>query len=132
MGKRGFYFEFKRVTGFSLRMLLLPLFLLILSLNLLEGRRYLTHSLLNLAVTKDTSWLIQPESKFDPYADNGGTVIGIAGRDFCIIASDTRLSHSYVIKSRNISRIFTVINSIISTPIDSHRILDQRSLRYYS
>ena len=41
---------------------------------------------------------------FDPYVDNGGTVVGLAGKDYCIIASDTRLSEQYTIRSRSVSR----------------------------
>ena len=47
-------------------------------------------------------------NKFDPYIDNGGTIVGLAGKDYVIIASDTRLSNQYMIQSRNISRIFKV------------------------
>nr|CAH8833012.1 unnamed protein product [Trichobilharzia regenti] len=44
---------------------------------------------------------------FDPYASNGGTVMGIAGKDFALIASDTRLSDGgFVILSRNSPRLF--------------------------
>ena len=32
------------------------------------------------------------ERRFSPYADNGGSVVAIAGDDFVVIASDTRLS----------------------------------------
>ena len=32
------------------------------------------------------------ERRFSPYSDNGGSVVGIAGEDFVVIASDTRLS----------------------------------------
>ncbi len=46
--------------------------------------------------------------KFDPYADNGGTIVAIAGSDYCLVAADTRLSDSYTIKSRDQSRIFEV------------------------
>ena len=45
---------------------------------------------------------------FDPYVDHGGTVVGLAGRDFCVLASDTRLSQGYMIHSRNHSRILEV------------------------
>jgi 20S proteasome subunit beta 6 len=51
--------------------------------------------------------------KFDPYVDNGGTLVGIAGKGYCILASDTRLSDSYVIKSRNISRIYEVSDGLL-------------------
>lgn len=43
--------------------------------------------------------------KFDPYADNGGTVIGISGYDFVLVASDTRLSEDTFIRSRDICRL---------------------------
>jgi 20S proteasome alpha/beta subunit len=51
--------------------------------------------------------------KFDPYVDNGGTLVGLAGKGYCILASDTRLSDSYVIKSRNISRIYEVSDGLL-------------------
>eukprot|EP00041_Stephanoeca_diplocostata_P020955 m.479606 g.479606 ORF g.479606 m.479606 type:complete len:215 (+) comp21703_c0_seq2:185-829(+) len=37
---------------------------------------------------------------FSPYASNGGTVLGVSGEDFAIIASDTRLSEGYSIHTR--------------------------------
>ena len=42
---------------------------------------------------------------FEPYANNGGTVVAVAGRDYCIIAADSRLSDGYTILSRNVSRV---------------------------
>lgn len=52
---------------------------------------------------------IQPiEHRFDPYADNGGTILGIAGEDFALLAGDTRQSSGYSINSRyspNVERI---------------------------
>jgi hypothetical protein len=32
------------------------------------------------------------ERRFSPYSDNGGSLVAIAGEDYAIIASDTRLS----------------------------------------
>jgi 20S proteasome alpha/beta subunit len=46
--------------------------------------------------------------RFEAYADNGGTVVGLSGSDFCILAADTRLSEQHMIRSRNISRVFQV------------------------
>jgi len=37
---------------------------------------------------------------FNPYEMNGGSIISVAGEDFAIIASDTRLSEGYSILSR--------------------------------
>lgn len=42
---------------------------------------------------------------FEPYADNGGTVVAVAGRDYCIIAADSRLSDGYAILTRNVTRV---------------------------
>jgi 20S proteasome subunit beta 6 len=38
---------------------------------------------------------------FSPYEDNGGTTIGISGKDFAIVGSDSRLSRGYSILSRD-------------------------------
>jgi hypothetical protein len=47
--------------------------------------------------------------EFEPYIDNGGTIIAFRGDGFCILAGDTRLSERYMIHSRNISRNFQVL-----------------------
>lgn len=40
------------------------------------------------------------QHRFSPYTDNGGTVLAIAGKDYCIIAGDTRQSEGYSINAR--------------------------------
>ncbi len=39
------------------------------------------------------------ERRFSPYSDNGGSLVAIAGEDYAIIASDTRLSGRSVYSS---------------------------------
>lgn len=50
----------------------------------------------------DTSVAVETprEQRFSPYEMNGGTVVGIAGDDYCVIATDTRLTQGYSILSR--------------------------------
>lgn len=50
------------------------------------------------------------EAKFEPYQNNGGLLTAVAGRDYVLLASDTRLSDGYEIKSRSFlsSRIWNV------------------------
>lgn len=52
--------------------------------------------------------------RFDPYIDNGGTCIAIAGADFVLIGSDTRASDgSYGIISRNMPKTYRISPRII-------------------
>ena len=52
---------------------------------------------------------IEPKSckkgGFNPYVDNGGTVVAIGGKDFCLLGGDTRTSEGYDILSRKTSKI---------------------------
>ncbi|XP_034947288.1 proteasome subunit beta type-1 [Chelonus insularis] len=50
---------------------------------------------------------------FSPYADNGGSVVAIAGEDFSIIASETRLSSGYSIYTRNQEKLFTLSDKTV-------------------
>lgn len=52
---------------------------------------------------------------FNPYTLNGGTVLGIAGNDFAILAGDTRQVEGYLINSRCNTRIFDVGDNILMT-----------------
>lgn len=44
------------------------------------------------------------QAHFSPYAFNGGTILAIAGEDFAVVASDTRLSEGFSIHSRDVPK----------------------------
>ena len=49
----------------------------------------------------------QPQQRsFNPYTDNGGTILAIAGADFTVIAGDTRQSEGYSIQTRYAPKVF--------------------------
>jgi hypothetical protein len=51
--------------------------------------------------------LAQPmQRQFNPYTDNGGTILAIAGADFSVIAGDTRQSEGYNIQTRYAPKVF--------------------------
>lgn len=53
---------------------------------------------------------------FNPYSENGGTILAIAGEDFSVIAGDTRQSEGYSIQTRYAPKVFRlyVLLSVIS------------------
>ena len=46
--------------------------------------------------------------RFCSYDDNGGTVVAVAGDDYCVVAASTRMSTGYSILTRNKSKILTL------------------------
>jgi len=62
------------------------------------------------------------QRQFNPYSDNGGTILAIAGADFSVIAGDTRQSEGYNIQTRYAPKVFRlyVHASAFSFPSLSH------------
>ncbi|MCJ1281961.1 Proteasome subunit beta type-6 [Xylographa opegraphella] len=58
------------------------------------------------AATSSTSG--NREHSFYPYADNGGSTLGITGSDFAILAGDTRSTSGYSINSRYTPKLFKI------------------------
>ncbi|KAI3405522.2 PRE7 [Candida oxycetoniae] len=58
---------------------------------------------------------LDAEHRFNPYSDNGGTVLGIAGEDFAVLAGDTRQVEGYSIQSRYEPRVHNVGDNILMT-----------------
>ncbi|XP_044752159.1 proteasome subunit beta type-1 [Coccinella septempunctata] len=53
------------------------------------------------------------QRQFSPYADNGGSIIAIAGDDFVVIGADTRLSAGYSIYTRDQNKLFKLSNTTV-------------------
>lgn len=51
--------------------------------------------------------------QFNPYTDNGGSTLAIAGEDFCVVASDTRQSEGYSINSRYSPKAYKLTESTV-------------------
>jgi len=54
------------------------------------------------------------QRRFSPYSDNGGSIVAIAGEDYALIASDTRLSgNGYSIFSREQPKLFKLSDKTV-------------------
>ncbi|KAJ1331393.1 20S proteasome subunit beta 6 [Microdochium nivale] len=62
------------------------------------------------------------EHRFNPYTDNGGSTLAIAGADFAIMAGDTRLTSGYSINTRYAPKVFK-IGGTTSSQENAHIIL---------
>jgi len=53
------------------------------------------------------------ELRFSPYTDNGGTILAIAGADYCIVAGDTRQSEGFSINTRYAPKVYQLSNGAV-------------------
>jgi len=54
------------------------------------------------------------ERRWSPYSDNGGSTVAVAGEDFVVVASDTRLTNGgFGILSRNVSKMFQLTDESV-------------------
>ncbi|XP_070590019.1 proteasome subunit beta type-1 [Erythrolamprus reginae] len=56
---------------------------------------------------------IAVQRRFSPYTFNGGTILAIAGEDFVVVASDTRLSEDYAIHSRESPKCYKLTDTTV-------------------
>ncbi|TPP43949.1 Proteasome subunit family protein [Leishmania donovani] len=73
------------------------------------------------------------QQQWSPYQDNGGTTAAIAGKDFVILAGDTRLNGDYCLHSRHDqSKIFqlTPYTYMASNGMQADRLQLQQMLKY--
>lgn len=50
--------------------------------------------------------------RFQPYVNNGGTVLSVSGKDYSIVASDTRFGLGYAVPSRYVSRVIKLTDKV--------------------
>ncbi|KAF8272625.1 proteasome subunit [Lactarius quietus] len=53
------------------------------------------------------------QRQFNPYAENGGTILAVAGADFTVIAGDTRQSEGYSIQTRYAPKVFRLTDRAV-------------------
>ncbi|WVF65370.1 hypothetical protein IAT40_000097 [Kwoniella sp. CBS 6097] len=53
------------------------------------------------------------EHRFNPYSDNGGSILAIAGKDFSVIAGDTRQSEGYNIQTRYARKVWQLTDKVV-------------------
>ncbi|KAJ6577185.1 nucleophile aminohydrolase [Mycena capillaripes] len=62
----------------------------------------------------DSSVAHGPQQRhFNPYSENGGTILAIAGANFSVIAGDTRQSEGYSIQTRYAPKVFRLTDKAV-------------------
>jgi 20S proteasome subunit beta 6 len=68
---------------------------------------------LPLFFTNEPVQNMKEHAKFSPYTNNGGTVIAVAGKYFCVVAGDTRMSEGYSIHTRHLTKLIKLTDKCI-------------------
>jgi 20S proteasome subunit beta 6 len=77
------------------------------------------------------------EHRWSPYTDNGGTCLGVAGKDHAILVADTRMSKGYSIHTRSSSKVTQLTDKVViascgmkADAITLHKMLKARIVLY--
>jgi len=57
--------------------------------------------------------MLPVQRQFNPYSENGGTILAIAGADFSVVAGDTRQSEGYSIQTRYAPKVFRLTDKAV-------------------
>jgi len=52
-------------------------------------------------------------ASWSPYIINGGTAMAVAGKDFCVVAGDTRMSRGYSIQCRTVPKCHKITDKCV-------------------
>jgi len=73
-----------------------------------------THYLLKMLIDSVSEASANPiQHHFYPYTDNGGTTVAIAGKDFAVVASETRLAEGFLIYTRDRPKLFKLTDQTV-------------------
>ncbi|GLC47040.1 Proteasome subunit beta type-1 [Pleodorina starrii] len=74
---------------------------------------------------------------WSPYDDNGGTVVAVAGEDYCIVAASTRMSTGFSILTRDASMLLQLTDKVVIASAGMqadrkalHKLLQHRNVMY--
>merc|ERR1719281_1402132 len=77
------------------------------------------------------------QHRWGPYTDNGGTILAVAGEDYCALISDTRLSQGYSIHTRENTKVVQLTPHVLLASAGMqaeretlHRVLKMRMSDY--